>query len=62
MEYKKPRKPVRWEKECMSANGINANKYLVAGETDFYLIIVEKDTNKKKRIDKFRRERRKSYV
>ena len=57
MDYKRPRKPIRWQKECISAHNLQVKKWLVYGETDFYLKIVNVDTGSKTSIDKFRRER-----
>lgn len=59
MKYKRPRKPVRWQKECLSAHYLNADNWLVEEETDFYLKIVNLQTGKSKIVDKFKREVRK---
>ena len=58
MRYKKPRKPVRWQKECMTAHYLKADDWLVEEETEFYLKIINRNTEKRKSIDKFRREKR----
>ena len=55
MKYKRPRKPVRWQKECLSAHYLKSDDWLIEEETDFYLKIVNKKTGKKKQIDKFLR-------
>lgn len=58
MKYKRPRKPVRWQKECLSAHHLKADNWLIEEETDVYLKIVNRKTNTRKSIHKFRREKR----
>lgn len=58
MKYKRPRKPIRLQKECLSAHHLRADSWLVEEETDFYLKIIHKDTGTRKSVDKFRREKR----
>lgn len=58
MKYKRPRKPIRWQKECLSAHYLKADNWLIEEETDFYLKIINKKTGTKKSVDKFRREKR----
>ena len=58
MKYKRPRKPVRWQKECISAHYLKCEDWLVEEETEFYLKISNKKTGSKKSIDKFRRGKR----
>lgn len=58
MRYKRPRKPVRWQKECLSAHHLKADNWLIEEETDFYLKIIHRDTKTRKIVDKFKREKR----
>lgn len=58
MIYKRKRKPLRWEKECMAAHNLKIGDWLVLGETEFYLKIVNKENKTVKSIDKFRRMKR----
>lgn len=58
MEYKRPRKPVRWQKECLSAHHLKVDDWLILEETEFYLKIINTKTKKTKHVDKFRREKR----
>lgn len=58
MRYKRPRKPVRWQKECLSAHRLKADNWLIEEETEFYLKIINRKTGIWKSIDKFRREKR----
>ena len=52
---KQPKRPTRNQKECMTAHHLNANDWMVAEETEFYLKLVNKNTGARKMIDKFRR-------
>lgn len=58
MKYKRPRKPIRWQKECLSAHHLKVDNWLIEEETDFYLKIINRETGTRKSIDKFRREKR----
>ena len=37
----------------MTANGLNAGNWMLAEETDFYLKLINKETGKKRAVDKF---------
>lgn len=50
---KRPKKPTRAQKEMISDNYLNASKWLVIHESDFFLKIVNKDSGKMKTITKF---------
>lgn len=52
---KQPKKLTRRQKECLSANRLKADNWMLLEETDFYLKIVNKATGKKRTLDKFRR-------
>lgn len=53
---KNPKKLTRQQKECLSAHYLNADNWVLVEETDFYLKIINKQTGKRKSVDKFRRE------
>lgn len=59
MKYKRPRKPVRWQKECLSTHHLKVDNWLIEEETEFYLKIIHKENGTRKIVDKFRREKRK---
>lgn len=44
-----------WQKKCVAAHYLNAKDWMLLEETEFYLKIINKYTNKTKNIDKFRR-------
>ena len=52
---KNQKKPTRAQKEAISAYYFNPKEWAVVKETEFYLYIINKETGKKKTIDKFRR-------
>lgn len=56
---KKPKKPVRWQKECMSSYNLNCKDWSVVSESESYLKIINKKSGKLKFLDKYRR---KSYA
>jgi hypothetical protein len=49
----------RWQKECLTAHHLDASKWMLVEETDFYLKVIHKETGTRKTLDKFRREKRK---
>lgn len=49
----------RWQKECLTAHHLDASKWMLMEETDFYLKVIHKETGARKSLDKFRREKRK---
>lgn len=55
---KQLKKLSRWQKECLSAHHLNAEHWMLAEETEFYLKIANKQTGTKRSVDKFRREAR----
>ena len=57
MRDKKLRKPIRWQKECLSAHYLRSDHWLIEEETGFYLKIVNKYTGVRKVVDKFKREK-----
>lgn len=52
---KQPKKLTRAQKECLSAHHLRADNWMLVEETDFYLKIINKETGKRKSVDKFRR-------
>ena len=48
---KNPKKLTRSQKECLSAHHLNAKNWLLVEETEFYLKIINKETQKTKMID-----------
>lgn len=52
---KQPRKLTRDQKECLSAHYLNAEQWLLVEETEFYLKIINRETGKRRTVDKFRR-------
>lgn len=52
---KQPKKLTRAQKECVSSYYLDAEKWLLIEETEFYLKIVNKENGARKTIDKFRR-------
>lgn len=55
---KQPKKLTREQKECISAHFLKADEWMLVEETEFYLKIIHKTTNKQKMVDKFRRKQR----
>ena len=49
---KQPKKLCRWQKECLSANHMNADEWMLVEETDFYLKVIHKTTGQRKSVDK----------
>lgn len=52
---KQPKKLTGSQKECLSAHHLKADNWMLVEETDFYLKIINKETGKRKSVDKFRR-------
>ena len=50
---KQPRKPTRQEKESMVAQNLNPLKWAVLETSDFYMKVINKETNQIKRIDRY---------
>lgn len=55
---KQPKKLTRSQKEAVSAAHLNASEWMLVEETEFYLKLINKSTNKRKIVDKFKRMRR----
>ncbi len=53
---KQPKRLTREQKECVSAHHLNANNWMLAKETEFYLKIVNKQTGTSRSVDKFIRD------
>lgn len=56
---KQPKKLTLRQKECLTAHHLDASKWMLVEETDFYLKVIHKETGVRKSLDKFRREKRK---
>lgn len=52
---KQPKKLTRSQKECLSAHHLKTDNWMLVEETEFYLKIINKETGKRKSVDKFRR-------
>lgn len=50
---KQPKRLTRQQKQIVAANGLNAGNWMLAEETDFYLKLINKETGKKRAVDKF---------
>ncbi len=50
---KQPKRLTRQQKQIVTANGLNAGNWMLAEETDFYLKLINKETGKKRAVDKF---------
>lgn len=57
---KQPKKLTREQKEAVSASYLNTNEWMLVEETEFYLKLINKFTNKRKIVDKFKRMERKT--
>lgn len=53
MDLKQPKKLTREQKQVVSAHRLNPNNWMLAEETDFYYKLVNKETGRKKSVDKF---------
>lgn len=52
---KQPKKLTRKQKECLSAHHLNADNWMLIEETEFYLKVINKESKRKRTLDKFRR-------
>ena len=52
---KQPKKLTRRQKECLSAHHLRADNWMLVEETEFYLKVIHKQTNKIRMLDKFRK-------
>lgn len=59
LNVKQPKKPVRWQKEVLTAHNLNAKHWAVVSESEFYVKFINKETGRIKTLDKFRREKKK---
>ena len=55
---KQPKKLTRSQKEAVSAAHLNVSEWMLVEEKEFYLKLINKVTNKRKIVDKFKRARR----
>ena len=55
---KQPKKLTRSQKEAVSAAYLNASEWMLVDEKELYLKLINKVTNKRKIVDKFKRARR----
>ena len=54
-EMKRSKRLTRNQKECLSAHHLNAEKWRLVEEMEFYLKVVNVETGQTKILDKFRR-------
>lgn len=54
-KMKQPKRLTREQKESVAAARFNPSNWMLAGETEFYLKIVHKETGIVRSVDKFRR-------
>ena len=52
---KQPKRLTREQKEAVAAARFNPANWMLAGETEFYLKIIHKETGIVRSVDKFRR-------
>lgn len=52
---KQPKRLTREQKEAVSASRLNPNNWMLVGESEFYLKIINKDSGIIRSVDKFRR-------
>ena len=50
---KQPKKPTRIQKEIIKNNMLQVSNWLVIGETEFYLNIINRNSGRKRMITKF---------
>ena len=55
---KQPKKLTRSQKKAVSAAHLNTSEWMLVEETEFYLKLINKTTNKRKIVDKFKKMRR----
>ena len=54
-KMKQPKRLTREQKEAVAAARFNPANWMLAGETEFYLKIIHKETGIVRSVDKFRR-------
>lgn len=54
-QLKQAKKLTRAQKECLSAHSLNADNWMLVEEMEFYYKIINKQSNRIKLVDKFRR-------
>lgn len=60
-KMKQPKRLTREQKEAVAASRLNPNNWMLAGETEFYLKVIHKESGIIRSVDKFRRlERRRT--
>lgn len=52
---KQPKRLTREQKEAVAASRLNPNNWMLAGETEFYLKVIHKESGIIRSVDKFRR-------
>lgn len=52
---KQPKRLTREQKVCLSAHHLKADNWMLVEETEFYLKVVNKESGRKRTLDKFRR-------
>lgn len=52
---KQPKRLTREQKEAVTASYLNADDWMLVEETEFYLKLINKFTEKRRTVDKFRR-------
>lgn len=52
---KQPKKLTRNQKEIVLSHGKNPDKWMLVEETEFYLKLIHKDTQRIERVDNFKR-------
>lgn len=57
---KRPKSLTREQKECLSAHRLMPDDWQLLEETEFYLKIINKRTQRTKMVDKFLREKRRN--
>lgn len=55
---KRAKRLTRNQKECLSAHHLNADKWRLVEELDFYIKVINVETGQTKMLDKFRRDKR----
>lgn len=54
-KMKQPKRLTREQKEAVAASRLNPNNWMLAGETEFYLKVIHKESGIIRSVDKFRR-------
>ncbi len=52
---KRAKRLSRRQKECLTAHYLDASKWMLVEETEFYLKVIHKETGARKTLDKFRK-------